>query len=125
MWTALSEFDFETVKSCLHPDVHYENVPTEDAGAIGPENLVARLSVACDHIREQIQTTYDPSYRRRWRCRFSRPHGEVDFQADFMTWVTSSLCERARLLESGLRPPLGRQAVVENLIMPTSRALSA
>ena len=38
MWTALSQFDFETLKSCLHPDVHYEDVPTPDSGAIGPEN---------------------------------------------------------------------------------------
>jgi AcrR family transcriptional regulator len=45
--------------------------------------------------------------------------------ADLMTWVTSSLCERARLLESGTRPPLGRQAYVDNLILTTSRALSA
>ena len=58
MWKALSQFDFETLKSCLHPDVHYEDVPTEDAGAKGPENVVARLSVAWDHISEQIQTTH-------------------------------------------------------------------
>ena len=58
MWTALSQFDFDTLKSCLHPDVHYEDVPTGDAGAIGPENVVARLSVAWDHISEQIQSTH-------------------------------------------------------------------
>ena len=50
MWTALSQFDFETLKSCLHPDVFYEDVPTEDSGALGPENVVKRLSVAWDHI---------------------------------------------------------------------------
>ncbi len=27
---ALTERDWETLKSCLHPDVHYEDVPTED-----------------------------------------------------------------------------------------------
>jgi ketosteroid isomerase-like protein len=58
MWTALSQFDFDTLKSCLHPDVHYEDVPTEDAGAVGPENVVARLSIAWDHISKQIQTTH-------------------------------------------------------------------
>ncbi|MCR9097164.1 MAG: nuclear transport factor 2 family protein [bacterium] len=58
MWKALSDFDFDTLKSCLHPDVHYEDVPTEDAGANGPENVVARLSVAWDHIDRQIQTTH-------------------------------------------------------------------
>ncbi len=58
MWKALSDFDFETLKICLHPEVHYEDVPTEDPGAIGPENVVARLSVAWDHIDKQIQTTH-------------------------------------------------------------------
>jgi ketosteroid isomerase-like protein len=58
MWKALGQFDFDTLKSCLHPKVHYEDVPTEDSGAIGPENVVKRLSVAWDHIQEQIQTTH-------------------------------------------------------------------
>ena len=58
MWQALSDFDFEALKSCLHPDVHYEDVPTEDSGAFGPENVVKRLSVAWDHIDRQIQTTH-------------------------------------------------------------------
>ena len=58
MWKALGDFDFETLKSCLHPDVHYEDVPTEDPGAKGPENVVARLSVAWDHITRQDQTTH-------------------------------------------------------------------
>ena len=58
MWKALSDFDFDTLKSCLHPEVHYEDVPTEDAGAIGPGNVVARLSVAWDHIDRQIQETH-------------------------------------------------------------------
>lgn len=58
MWKALAAFDFETLKACLHPDVHYEDVPTEDAGARGPENVVARLSVAWDHLDKQEQTTH-------------------------------------------------------------------
>ena len=58
MWTALGRFDFETLKSCLHADVHYEDVPTEDPGAKGPENVVARLSVAWDHLKQQDQTTH-------------------------------------------------------------------
>ena len=45
--------------------------------------------------------------------------------SDLMTWVTSSLCERARVLEAGLRPPLGREAFIENLILTSSRALAA
>ncbi|MEL7210475.1 MAG: nuclear transport factor 2 family protein [Actinomycetota bacterium] len=58
MWKALGDFDFDTLKACLHPDVHYEDVPTPDAGAHGPDNVVARLSIAWDHIDEQIQTTH-------------------------------------------------------------------
>ncbi len=58
MWKALGEFDFDTLKSCLHPDVHYEDVPTEDPGAKGPDNVVRRLSVAWDHIKQQDQTTH-------------------------------------------------------------------
>ena len=58
MWKALADFDFETLKGCLHPEVHYEDVPTEDAGAIGPDNVVARLSVAWDHLAKQEQTTH-------------------------------------------------------------------
>lgn len=58
MWASLAAFDFEALKSCLHEKVHYEDVPTEDPGAIGPDNVVARLSVAWDHIDQQIQTTH-------------------------------------------------------------------
>ena len=58
MWAALGDFDFERLKSCLHPDVHYEDIPTEDAGAMGPENVVRRLSVAWDHLKEQDQITH-------------------------------------------------------------------
>lgn len=58
MWAALSQFDFDTLKSCLHPEVHYEDVPTPDAGANGPDNVVARLSVAWDHLAEQTQITH-------------------------------------------------------------------
>jgi ketosteroid isomerase-like protein len=58
MWKALGEFDFETLKSCLHPEIHYEDVPTPDAGAIGPDNVVKRLSIAWDHITRQDQTTH-------------------------------------------------------------------
>lgn len=52
MWAALSAMDFETLKSCLTQDVHYEDVPTEDAGARGPENVVKRLRIAFDHLAD-------------------------------------------------------------------------
>ena len=58
MWKALAAFDWDTLKSCLHPEVHYQDVPTEDDGAIGPENVVRRLSVAWDHLEKQEQTTH-------------------------------------------------------------------
>ena len=58
MWKALGSFDFELLKSCLHSEIHYEDVPTEDPGAIGPENVVRRLSVAWDHISKQEQTLH-------------------------------------------------------------------
>jgi hypothetical protein len=40
LWSALTAVDWETLKSCLHPEVHYDDVPTEDPGAHGPENVV-------------------------------------------------------------------------------------
>jgi ketosteroid isomerase-like protein len=58
MWSALGEFDFDALKSCLHPEIHYDDVPTEDPGAVGPENVVRRLSIAWDHLSSQEQTTH-------------------------------------------------------------------
>ena len=40
MWNALSAMDWQTLKSCLHEKVHYEDVPSDDPGAHGPENVV-------------------------------------------------------------------------------------
>ena len=50
MWEALSAKDWEVLKSCLSDDVHYEDVPTEDPGARGPENVVKRLGIAFNHL---------------------------------------------------------------------------
>ena len=50
MWKALSAMDWETLKSCLADDVHYEDVPTEDPGARGPDNVVKRLAIAFDQL---------------------------------------------------------------------------
>jgi limonene-1,2-epoxide hydrolase len=52
MWSALSAMDWEKLKSCLHPGIHYEDVPTEDPGAHGPENVVKRLRIAFDHLSD-------------------------------------------------------------------------
>jgi len=32
MWRALSEMDWETMKSCMHPQIHYRDVPSDDPG---------------------------------------------------------------------------------------------
>ena len=52
MWDALSAMDWKRLESCLHPEVHYEDVPTEDPGARGPENVVKRLRIAFDHLSD-------------------------------------------------------------------------
>ena len=58
MWRALSEMEWEVLKDCLHPEVHYQDVPTDDPGARGPENVVKRLSIAWDHLAKQEQITH-------------------------------------------------------------------
>lgn len=58
MWAALGRMDWDELKSCLHPDVHYQDVPTEDPGAVGRENVVKRLGVAFDHLTSQEQVTH-------------------------------------------------------------------
>jgi ketosteroid isomerase-like protein len=59
MWRALSDFDWETMKSCMHPDIHYRDVPSDDPGAHGPDNCVRRLQIAFDHLQRQEQTTHN------------------------------------------------------------------
>ncbi len=58
MWNALTAFDWETLKSCLADDVHYEDVPTEDPGAHGPENVVKRLAIAFDQLVDHQHTIH-------------------------------------------------------------------
>jgi len=58
LWSALSAMDWETLKRCLTPDVHYEDVPTEDPGARGPENVVKRLAIAFDHLTDHRHTIH-------------------------------------------------------------------
>jgi len=79
MWKALNVFDLNTLKICLHDNVHYEDVPTEDPGAIGPENLVKRLCVAWDHIKEQIETTHR-----------SAAEGDLVFLVHIEKWISKS-----------------------------------
>ena len=58
MWKAVSAMDWGTVKSCLAEDVHYEDVPTEDPGARGPENVVKRLAIAFDQLVNHEHTVH-------------------------------------------------------------------
>ncbi len=55
MWRALARMDWDTMKSCMHPEIHYEDVPTEDPGAHGPDNVIKRLRIAFDHLTSQEQ----------------------------------------------------------------------
>ena len=58
MWKALAAFDFPTLESCLHPEVHYEDIPTDDPGARGPKNVTKRLSIAWNRHAKQEQITH-------------------------------------------------------------------
>ena len=58
MWRALAAMDWDTLKSYMHPDIHYIDVPADDPGAHGPDNCVKRLSIAFDHLEKQEQITH-------------------------------------------------------------------
>ena len=58
MWQALSDMDWDTMKSCMHAEIYYEDVPSDDPGAHGPENAVKRLQIAFSHLSKQEQTTH-------------------------------------------------------------------
>jgi ketosteroid isomerase-like protein len=58
MWNALTKMDWETLESCLSDDVHYEDVPTDDPGARGKRNVVKRLGIAFDHLKDHHHTIH-------------------------------------------------------------------
>jgi ketosteroid isomerase-like protein len=58
MWDALTAMDWEVLKSCMTDDVFYEDVPTEDPGAHGPENVVKRLRIAFSHLIDHRHTIH-------------------------------------------------------------------
>ena len=35
MWQALGEMDWDGMKACMHPEIFYEDVPSDDPGAHG------------------------------------------------------------------------------------------
>ena len=58
LWNALTARNWDALKSCLSDDVHYEDVPTEDPGARGPENVVKRLGIAFNHLIDHEHTIH-------------------------------------------------------------------
>ena len=58
LWQALSEMDWPTLKGCMTDDVFYEDVPTVDEGAHGPENVVKRLAIAFEHLADHQHTMH-------------------------------------------------------------------
>ncbi len=50
LWECLYRKDFDGVAACIAPNGHYEDVPTPDAGARGPANVVKRLRVGLDPV---------------------------------------------------------------------------
>ena len=58
MWAALSDRDWPTLEACLAPDVHYQDVATDDPGAHGPKNVVKRLRIAFDHLVAHEHTVH-------------------------------------------------------------------
>ncbi len=50
LWKALYAKDFDGVAALIADDGLYEDVPTPDAGAVGPENVVKRLRVGLEPV---------------------------------------------------------------------------
>ncbi len=50
MWECLYRKDWDGLAARIAPDGFYEDVPTPDAGARGPENVVKRLRVGLDWV---------------------------------------------------------------------------
>ena len=50
MWSCLYRKDFDGLAECIAEDGHYEDVPTPDAGATGPANIVKRLRLGLDPV---------------------------------------------------------------------------
>jgi ketosteroid isomerase-like protein len=79
MWRALSDMDWEAMRGCMHPEIHYRDVPSDDPGAYGPENCVKRLQIAFKHLQKQEQVTHHIA------C-----EGDVVFLDHTETWTFTS-----------------------------------
>ncbi len=58
MWKALSDMDWQAMKACMHAEIYYRDVASDDPGAHGPDNCVKRLQIAFKHLSKQEQTTH-------------------------------------------------------------------
>ena len=58
MWQALYRKDFDGVADCIAADGHYEDVPTPDPGATGPQNVVRRLRMGLDPVERFAHDTH-------------------------------------------------------------------
>ncbi|NRA03627.1 MAG: nuclear transport factor 2 family protein [Myxococcales bacterium] len=58
MWQALYRKDFDGVADCIAADGHYEDVPTPDPGATGPQNVVRRLRMGLDPVERFEHDTH-------------------------------------------------------------------
>ena len=52
LWKTLYTRNWDELESLLADDAHYEDVPTPDPGATGPENIVRRLRIGLDPIEK-------------------------------------------------------------------------
>ena len=50
LWKTLYTKDWDKLKEILADDAHYEDVPTPDPGADGPDNIIKRLQIGLDPI---------------------------------------------------------------------------
>ena len=50
LWETLYTKDWDALAALLHEECFYEDVPTPDAGARGPANVVRRLRIGLDPI---------------------------------------------------------------------------
>jgi limonene-1,2-epoxide hydrolase len=53
-WQDLERRDFDRIGSYFAEDGHYEDVPTPDSGATGPEAIAARLRVGLAPIEDYV-----------------------------------------------------------------------
>ena len=53
-WQDLYEHDYDKVASYFAEDSLYQDVPTPDHGAVGPDNVVKRLRIGLDPVERHV-----------------------------------------------------------------------